>query len=434
MINCIEPSPFEKGTAYIAATSYKFGDYTPYLYRTRDYGKTWKLITAGIPSNYYTRAIRSDKTRKGLLYAGTEWGMFVSFDDGDSWQSFQLNLPVTAIRDLHVRDNDLIAATHGRSFWMIDDLTPLQQLNDAVAQSDFHLFSPDGAYRMQQSGWGRPNLKLEGENHPNGALIHYNIKELQKEDVVTLEILDAEGILIQKYSNTAKKDPYDPTAAKPLEVHSGGNRFIWDMRYPGFRSFEGMVLYSSPNAGPRAVPGMYKVRLTYNGKVAEAPLEIWKDPRQPNTDSDYREQFEFLSAVRDEVSRANGAVAKIQTLKTDLDYLKVKAESNTALLERIEKFEKELSIIENNIHMTKNQSRQDPLNYGIRINNRLAFLLADSQRGDYPPTDQSRAFFREVKGELETELQALDRLVGQGIDEINDVVKGGSVRLLEWEE
>jgi photosystem II stability/assembly factor-like uncharacterized protein len=434
MINCIDPSPFEKGTAYVAATAYKFGDYTPYLYRTRDYGKTWTLITKGIPANYYTRAIRSDKTRKGLLYAGTEWGMFLSFDDGDSWSSFQLNLPVTSIRDLHVRDNDLIAATHGRSFWMIDDLTPLHQLSADIARGDFHLFSPDKAYRMEQSGWDSADSKREGENHPNGALIHYYIKELEEGDKVRLEILDSSGRVVQAYSNTAKKSPHDPSAEKPLEVRTGSNRFVWDLRYPGFRSFEGMVLYASPNRGPKAVPGTYTVRLTYNGSSREAPLEVVKDPRLPNSDADYKEQFDFLMSVRDEVSRANGAVAKIGALRKDLEYLKGKGESNPALVERIGKFESELSRIENNIHMTKNQSRQDPLNYGIRINNRLAFLMADSQRGDYPPTDQSKEFFQEVRAELETELRALDQLVGSEIQGINDVVRGGEVRLLEWED
>ena len=360
--------------------------------------------------------------------------MYISFDDGKSWKSFQLNLPVTAIRDLHVRDNDLIAATHGRSFWMIDDLTPLQQLNDDISGSSFHLFKPDGAYRMQQSGWGSPDTKREGVNHPNGALIHYYIKDLKSEDAVTLEVLDSKGQIVQKYSNSAEKSEHDPSAVKPLEVRAGSNRFVWDLRYPGFESFDGMVLYSSPNSGPKAVPGTYTVRLTYNGSSQEVPLEVLKDPRLPNTDADYQAQFEFLSAVRDEVSRANGAVAKIRKLQTDLDYLKEKSGDNPELTARIEKFESELSTIENNIHMTKNQSRQDPLNYGIRINNRLAFLMADSQRGDYPPTDQSLEFFQEVRAELNTELQALDRLVDGEIQGINDVVKDGQVRLLEWED
>ena len=178
MINCIDPSPFKKGKAYVAATSYKFGDYTPYLYKTEDYGKTWELITSGITANYYTRAIRSDKKRDGLLYAGTEWGMFISFDDGKSWNKFQLNLPVTSIRDIAVKENDLIVATHGRSFWMIDDLTPLHQLNDNSKSDKFILFKPDLSYRLAQSGgWRKPNTLLVGENHPNGVIINYFIKD-----------------------------------------------------------------------------------------------------------------------------------------------------------------------------------------------------------------------------------------------------------------
>ena len=434
MINCIDPSPFDPGTAYVAATSYKFGDYTPYLYKTTDYGKTWTLITKGIPSNYYTRAIRSDKTRKGLLYAGTEWGMYLSFDDGQNWSPFQLNLPVTSIRDLHVRDNDLIAATHGRSFWMIDDLTPLHQLSDEVARSNFHLYAPDHAYRMQQSGWGRADLKREGENHPNGALIHYYIKDLQDSDTVHLDILDAEGNPVQRYSNKAVEKKHDPAAVKPLKVKSGANRFVWNLRYPGFASFDGMVLYSSPNQGPKAVPGTYRVRLTYKGEIQEAPLTVVKDPRLKNTQDDFQKQFDFLMAVRDQVSEANKAVAKIRRLKKDMDYLKEKTGDYPELQQRIAGFESELSVIENNIHMTKNQSRQDPLNYGIRINNRLAFLLADSQRGDYPPTDQSQEFFVQVKAELQTELQALERLVTAEVDEINGLVKSAGVPLLSWEE
>jgi photosystem II stability/assembly factor-like uncharacterized protein len=434
MINCIDPSPFRKGTAYVAATSYKFGDYRPYLYKTTDYGKSWALITQGIKANHYTRAIRSDKVREGLLYAGTEWGMYLSFDDGRNWQSFQLNLPVTSIRDLHVRDNDLIAATHGRSFWMIDDLTPLHQLSDAVANSTFHLFKPDDAYRLQQSGWGRPNLRLEGENHPNGAIINYYVGKLGDTDTVLLDILDTKGNPVQQFSNKARENRNDPSAVRPLKVQSGGNRFIWNLRYPGFTSFEGMVLYSSPNVGPKAVPGTYQVRLTLNGESQSESFQVVKDPRLPNSVEDYQKQFDFLMAVRDEVSKANNAIVKIRRLKKDLDYLNEKFENYPNLLSRIKNFETRLSEIENNIHMTKNQSRQDPLNYGIRINNRLAFLMADSQRGDYPPTDQAREFFMEVRGELQTELQALGETVEGELGGINEMVKDAGVPLLSWDE
>ncbi|NQZ43427.1 MAG: glycosyl hydrolase [Flavobacteriaceae bacterium] len=434
MINCIEPSPFKKGTAYVAATAYKFGDYTPYLYKTEDYGKTWTTITKGIAKSHYTRAIRSDKVREGLLYAGTEWGMYISFDDGKRWTPFQLNLPITSIRDLHVRDNDLIAATHGRSFWMIDDLTPLQQVTATLEENSFHLYKPDQAYRMQQSGgWGKPNWKLVGENHPNGALIHFYIKTLQETDSVSLEILETDGTLIQAFSNTAKRDKLNPSATKPLTVKSGGNRLVWNMRYPGYRAFKGMVFYSSPNIGPKVPPGNYTVRLTFNGSSVERPLTIAKDPRLPNSDADYREQFDFLIAVRDQVSRANTAIIDIRKVKKDLDYLKTKNGLDATLKTWLSEFESKLDLIENNIHMTKNQSYQDPLNYGIRINNRLAFLMADSQRGDFPPTAQALEFFKEVTQELDTEIKALESVMDTYTGKINQRVSDSTMPMITIE-
>ncbi|MDT0538213.1 VPS10 domain-containing protein [Croceitalea sp. P059] len=430
MINSIDPSPFKKGTAYVAATSYKFGDYTPYLYKTNDYGKSWTLITKGIKNNHYTRVIRTDKVREGLLYAGTEWGMYMSFDDGANWQSLQLNLPITAIRDLEVRDNDLIAATHGRSFWIIDDLTPLHQLSADLENKDAHLYKPDNAYRMQQSGWGRANMKLEGANHPNGAIFNYYVANHNASDIIQLDILESDGKLIQSFSTNAKKSKNDPSAPKKLNVKTGGNRFVWNMRYPGFTTFDGMVLYSSPNRGPKAVPGTYKVRLTYNGSSQEEEFTIIKDPRLPNSDVDFKNQFDFLISVRNEVSKANQAITDIQKVKKDLEYVSSKSVGKSELEDMITEFTTKLEVIENNIHMTKNQSRQDPLNYGIRINNRLAFLMADSQRGDYPPTDQSKAFFIEVKKELEVELQALKELMSSYISKINTQVSQSNLKMI----
>ncbi len=431
MINCIDPSPFDPGTVYVAASSYKFGDYTPYLYKTEDYGKSWKLITNGIKENYYTRAIRSDKTRKGLLYAGTEWGMYVSFDDGENWTPFQLNLPVTAIRDLHVRDNDLIAATHGRSFWMIDDLTPLQQLSDEVSQSDFYLYKPDMAYRMHQDrAWRAADTKLVGENHPDGAIINYYIKDLKDSDTVELDILEMDGSVIQSFSNKAKPIKLDPSSTQKLKVKSGGNRFVWNTRYPGFKEFEGMVYYSSPNVGPKAVPGNYKVRLTVNGSSTEETFSIVKDPRIEMSQSDYQAQFDFLIKVRDQVTRANSAIINIRNIKKDLAYLKEKTKGNAEIQKMADEFETELSVIENNIHMTKNQSRQDPLNFGIRINNRIAFLLADSQRGDQKPTKQAQEFFVEVTKELDKEINALNTLVKEKAGMINEKVEENQIKMI----
>ena len=428
MINCIDVNPHKAGGAYVAATSYKFGDYTPYLFKTDDYGKTWQKITKGIPATYYTRAIRADLKRPGLLYAGTEWGMYVSFDDGANWQSLQLNLPIVAIRDLHVKGNDLIAATHGRSFWLIDDLTPLHQLSDEVSNSDFYLFKPDDSYRMHQGGWGRPNYKLEGENHPNGVILQYHVKTIDETVKAKLEIMEMDGDVIKTYTSDSQKK------GEKLEVKEGGNSFIWDMRYPGFKTFKGMIFYSSPNRGPKAVPGTYKAKLTIGETSMEQEFTIRKDPRMPNTQQDFQDQFDYLISVRDKVSEANQGIIDIRKTRENLNYLRAKIgadEDYVDIKKMADELDEAMKVIENNIHMTKNQSYQDPLNYGIRINNRIAFLMADQQRGDYPPTDQAKAFFKEVSIELDKELDDLKQLLSEKMPALNRAVEEKELKLLD---
>ena len=452
MINCIDVSPFEKGKVYVAATSYKFGDYTPYLYKTDNYGKTWELITNGIPENYYTRALRSDKKRPGLLYSGTEWGMFISFDDGENWSNFQLNLPITSIRDIHVKENDLILATHGRSFWMIDDLTPLHQLNEKNKDSNVILFKPDLSYRMAQSGgWRKPNTLLVGENHPNGVIINYYLKNYNSDsDFLKIEILNKDGSVIRSFTNNVEKmmDSIDENPVlsnsndidyalassnlKTIMPKSGGNRLIWDMRYPGFTSFDGMVFYSSPNTGPKVTPGKYDVVLTYNNETFKREFEIVKDPRVKITQDDYEKQLSFLLRVRDEVSKANQIIIDIRKIKNDLDFLLKKVKGKDQIIQLIIKYKKELDVIENNIHMTKNQSRQDPLNYGIRINNRIAFLLADSQRGDYPPTNQSLEFFESIKEELNIEISNFKKVLNTYTMQINNMIEDNAIKFISY--
>jgi photosystem II stability/assembly factor-like uncharacterized protein len=414
MMNCIDVNPFVKGGAYVAATYYKFGDYTPYLYKTTDYGKTWTVITAGIDKNHYTRAIRADPKRQGLLYAGTEWGMYLSFDDGKNWQPFQLNLPITSIADLHIKDNSLIAATHGRSFWMIDDLTPFQQMDAEIAKRDFYLFKSKPSYRMAQEGVARVT-KVSGENHPNGVLFHYFVKNVDEKSDVKLEILEMDDDLIQTFSNKLK-------GKQALNVKKGGNRFVWDMRYPGFKDFPGMVLYSSPNVGPKAVPGTYKARLTVNGQSITQEFEIVKDPRLPNTPEDYQKQFDYLITVRDKVSEAHQAILDIREVRRDLNYVKEKLSKNPDMqdiVQSINELDEKMTIIENNIHQTKNKSNQDALNYGIKINNRLAFLLADQQLGDYPPTDQAEEFRKEATEIVNKELKEINTLLDTELDKLN---------------
>jgi len=416
MFNSIEIDPHLPGGAFVAATHYKFGDYRPYLYRTTDYGKNWMLITKGIDSTHYTRVIRADPVRKGLLYAGTEWGMYLSFDDGRNWQPFRLNLPAVPVHDLHIRDNALIAATHGRSFWIIDDLTPIQEASGQLSAKPGHLFGVKPTYRLAQEP-NAPKSSREGENHPNGALFHFYIGEDFQGKTLGLEILNEAGQLVRKFTNDATQ------ARDKLPFTRGGNRFVWDLRFPGFTEFPGMVFYSSPNRGPRAAPGNYTAILKGDGWSSSMGFVILPDPRGKITQEEYLAQQQFLLQVRDKVSQANQAVLDIRTLRKDLGFIRdrcVGQEDFRDILQQVEQLDKEITRIENQIHETRNQARQDAINYGIKVNNRLAFLLADQQLGDFPPTTQAREVYDLLSRELDGYLDQLRPLMKNGIEALNE--------------
>ena len=428
MWNSIDVNPFEKGGAYAVATSYKFGDYTPYIYKTLDYGKTWTVITNGIPKEEFVRVVRADPKRKGLLYAGTEKGMWISFDDGASWSKFQLNLPPVPIADLAVKNDNLIAATHGRSFWLIDDLTPLHQLTKDMAAKEALLYKPMASYRMPGgAGWREANRKLEGQNHPGGVMVHFFVKALDEKADVKLEFLESDGDVIKSYHNKAKE------RAEQLSAKAGGNRFVWDMRYPGYKTFPGMVFYGSPNLGPKAVPGKYKVRLTVNGQSQEQEFEILKDPRINTTLPELQAQFDFLTKVRDKVSDANQGVVDIRKIKDDLASLKSKIGAEPQyndLREAMKKFEDELNVHENNIHQTKNRSVQDPLNYGIKMNNRLAHLMVEQGGGDFAPTQQGEEVRQMLTKMVDDELGKLNATIDRNVERINTMAKEKGIELL----
>jgi hypothetical protein len=427
MWNSIDVNPFVKGGAYAVATSYKFGDNTPYVYKTSDYGKTWTMITKGIPNEEFVRVVRADPKRQGLLYAGTEKGMWISFDDGASWTKMQLNLPPVPIADLAVKNDNLIAATHGRSFWMIDDLSPFHQLNTEMTTREIVLFKPMPSYRMPGGGgWRSGNRKLEGENHPGGVMIHYYVKSIDDKSDVKMEILQADGVVIKSYSNKA-------SGQSLLTVKTGGNRFVWDMRYPGYKTFPGMVYYGSPNNGPKAVPGKYKVRLTINGNATEQEFEILKDPRIKTTQEELQSQFEFLAKVRDKVSDANQGVIDIRKIKEDLAFLKTKIGSDAQykeLSDAVKKFEEELTVHENNIHQTKNRSFQDPLNYGIKMNNRLAHLMVEEAQGDFAPTKQGEEVRQMLTKMVDEELSKLQNTIDKNADRINNMAKEKGIEVV----
>ena len=419
MINAVEVNPFVKGGAYIAATAYKFGDYTPFIYKTLDYGKTWTVITNGIPKDEFVRVVRADPKRQGLLYAGTEKGVWVSFDDGANWGKLQLNLPPVPIHDLAVKNDNLIAATHGRSFWLIDDLTPLHQINSEMAAKDVILYKPMPTYRM--AGSSKRNAKLEGENHPNGVIIHYFIKKWDVGSKIRIDILESDGDSVRSFSNDGKDRNVSLISGK-----KGGDRMVWDMRYMGYKTFPGMVFYGSPNQGPKAVPGKYQVKITVDGQSQTQEFEILKDPRLKITLEDFQAQFDFLMKVRNKVSEANEGIINIRKIKQDLTYLKNKMgedEKNKDINDAIKKFDDELKTIENTIHQTKNSSVQDPLNYGIKLNNRLAHLMTEQAQGDYRPTQQGEDVRAKISHMVDEELGKLKNCIDSNLNRINQMAK-----------
>ncbi len=422
MINSIEFDPFVKGGAYVAATSYKLGDYRPYLFKTKDYGKTWTKITDGIDPGHFTRVVRADPKRAGLLYAGTEFGMYISFDDGANWKPFQLNLPIVPITDLTIKNDNLIAATQGRSFWLIDDLTPLHQLNDAVAKSDVHLFKPMPSYRMNGGQAGRRGQpKNEGTNHPNGVMIHYFLKDTAK-TVVSLEILEKNGTLIKKFATKPDKKANE----EDLKIKTGMNKFVWNMRYANAEGFEGLIMWSGSLTGPKAIPGTYKARLTVNGKASETEFEILKDPRTSGTVADIKEQFDFSMAVRDKLSETHKAIKKIRTAREQINRVTEPMKGKEDMKEVNELAKSildDMKKIEEALYQTKNRSGQDPLNYPVRLNNKLAALGSEVDGGDFKPTEQVKAVHKEIVEKIDLQLNQLNKVMAEKVPRFNDLVK-----------
>jgi len=432
-INSIDASPFDAGTAYVAATMYKFDDNKPYLYKTSDYGKTWKKITDGIPDGAFTRVVREDPNRRGLLYAGTETGMYVSFDDGVNWQSLQLNLPAVPITDLavHKREKDLVAATQGRSFWILDDLSVLHQIDDAVASSDVHLFKPEDSYRMEGGSFPASPNSTVGANPPAGAVVYYYSKSKPNGEVV-LEIQDASGKLVKKFSSKGSEESragqqdeegfFRGAGPARVPAEAGLNRFVWDYRYADATRFPGMILWAGETRGPRCVPGTYKVKLTIDGKTMSESFEVKKDPRVAATNEDFARQFELSMKIRDKLSEINDAVTSIRDVRKQVDEFakRVKDQPAAKPIELAAKaLNGKLTDIEQELYQTKNQSSQDPLNYPIRLNNKLAALAGVVASADAAPTKQSYAVYDELARQIDEQLQKLRTVMSTDLNAFN---------------
>ncbi|MEQ5790903.1 glycosyl hydrolase [Muricauda sp. NFXS6] len=430
MINSIEPSAFDEGTCYVAATRYKLGDFAPYLYKTTDYGQTWTKITDGIEDEHFTRVLREDPKRKGLLYAGTETGMYISFNDGANWEKFQLNLPIVPITDLTIKDDNLIVATQGRSVWVIDDLTVLHQLDDATKSADAILYKPRDSYRTKGRAARKPS-KTEGENLANGVITHFYLKDFSEKDSIALTYTKMNGDTLATYSTYAKEKD------KKLEAKKGGNTYVWDTRGKGAERLDGMILWWANLSGPKAVPGTYKVSLNVNGTDQTENFTILPDPRAEVTVSDMQKQYDFITEVNETVDRAHQSIKKIRAINGKLDEFIKKYkddESTKALVEKAKKMKEEFSSIEKELYQTKNRSRQDPLNFPIKLTNKLAHLNSLVSIDDFPPTEQDIAVKNEMSGKINEQLEAFDTLVDEEISAFNEEFNQLKLNYLSIEE
>ena len=472
MWNSIEVSPSDKGTMYLAGTSYKSDDFRPYLYRTTDYGTTWTKITSGIANDHFTRVVRSDKRRKGLLYAGTERGMYVSFDDGASWQSLQLNLPIVPITDLAVRDDDLIAATQGRSFWILDDLTPLQQLDANVTKKTAHLFAPRPTWRT--GGFVSTRAQNQGTNLQSGVLVNYWIHPSVKSGTkVKLAFLNADGSVIRELEGevkppappveaAAQKDPpaqpekkidikseggeqeakatepeeKDPKAEKEKERNKlpdsvpGFNRYAWNLRYPEAKKFEGLVLWGGGTDGPRVPPGAYSARLTIGEETTTVPVQLRQDPRTSASQADLEAQFQFLLDANRKLSEIHGQIERIREVRTQLKDLRTRVgseESGKPIVDAAKALDKKMTEIEEALYQTKNRSSQDPLNFPIRLNDKLASVAESASAGDFAPTAQQRSVYAELVTQIDAELAKLRAVWETDLPALNALVKSSEI-------
>lgn len=467
-INSIEAHPHKPGGLYVAATRYKLDDFRPYLYKTADYGKTWKAINNGIDRKHFTRVVRADAKREGLLYAGTESGLYISFDDGANWKSFQCNVPVVPVTDLAVKDDDLIVATQGRSFWVLDDLTVLHQWNSDLLEKDIQLLSSRPTIRMRGGGSSVPG-RTSGQNVAAGVPIRFFLKEKPGQKTTTrLEILDSTGEVIQAFSTKPDRDKKEQS----LKVDAGINQIRWNMRYPGAETFDGMVLWGGGLGGPAAVPGTYQVKLTQTkpaasnvdsqteekstkGKTAkksksrkaksssnsgpqesefsisaELEFEIMKDPRSAATTKDLQAQFDFLIGVRDKLSEVHSAIKQIRDVRIQIEALQKrisKDPKNSALVEKAKELVKRLTAVEERLYQTKNESPQDPLNYPIRLNNRLSSLVGVVGTGDNRPTRQSIEVRDVLLAEIDQLLADQKNVVAKGLSDFNKAVRKANV-------
>jgi hypothetical protein len=485
LVSVIEPSPHDAATCYVAATCYKLADPHPYLFKTNDHGRTWKRITDGVPPGEITRVIREDPNRRGLLYAGAESGVWLSLDDGGSWQRLRGNLPVVPIHDLIVKDTDLVVATHGRAFWILDDLTPLYQMSDGAITGDAHLFAPRRtmrwraykghgmkpgpareiayrlagsvgyAYREVKAPTGEKTEKLldAGANPPGGVIVHYWLKEEPTGDL-TLAFLDADGREIRSFTSRRAPAPaasmVTPTPAPPggeepppqqdastpasddeprPTKQAGANRFVWNLRGPDATKLpdnKGRGGTVDALAGPRVPPGRYQVRLTVNGQTLMQPFEIAKDPRVAATDADLREQYAWAKKAHELLSRTHDAVLRLRDVRAQAQAVAGRTDSQP-IKDAARTLTRTLSAIEGELIQVRSE---DPRMFPAKLNTRLATVAPLMEYSDALPTAALRELADNLALRAQMELAKLDRCLADDLAAFNALCEGAGVTIV----
>ena len=440
LVSQVEPSPFDPATAYLAVDRHKLDDFRPYIYRTNDLGKTWKDIAGNLPDGSFVHAVREDPKRKGLLYAGTERGLFVSWDDGAHWQPLRLNLPVTPVTDLLVHEDDLAIATNGRSFWVLDDLGPLREWNPQLTKSGAHLFVPKPAVRLhlpEDVNRRRP----VGENPMPGAMISYYLPAKPAEEI-TLDILDAQGLVVRHYSSKEKKiaeqPPEWPDQEKPKELlpaEAGLNRFPWDFRYEPPVKIPGAFYSGIGPQGPLAVPGKYQVRLTVAGRSQMQALELLLDPRVKGVSAqDLQKEFELGRKIHDDITRLHIAVNQIRELRSRFDVLGKWAGSGRGsepVLVAVQQLEKKMMAVEEQLIQVNMKSSEGNLGYPNMLNEQFDSLMHTEDASDAAPTAPMYLVFDSLDRRLNAELAKWSELLGKDLPALNQLMRSRGVPSLE---
>jgi photosystem II stability/assembly factor-like uncharacterized protein len=430
-VDLIEPSPHDANTAYVAVDRHKLDDLKPYIFKTADAGKTWSAITTGIPEGANVHAVREDPKRRGLLYAGTELGMFVSFDDGAHWQPLQLNLPISPIHDLLVKDDDLVVATHGRSFWILDDITPLRQVNAQSAQMDAILYQPQTGLRLHYPTEFDKRQPV-GENPPAGAIINYFLKTAAK-DEVTLDILDAQGKLVRHLSSKEKKENDQPPewpdqveTPRTIPAAEGMNRFAWDLHYDDPIQTPGAFYYGEGPRGPLALPGDYQVKLTVAGKSQTAPLHLAIDPRIKDAEAALPKQFELASKISNRIGELHQAVNEIRDVKTQIQSLHKQFGTEDRLkpaLTAADELAKKMSAVEEQLIQVNMKGSEGNLAFPNMLNEAIYSLSLTIQAADYGPTLPQYEVFKMLSGRLDEQLKKWAQLKTDEVPKIAALIK-----------